>query len=129
MAEASAAITADGRLGSMSSRRSWTSAGSFREIWTAQSDVFNQSKRRNESDYEEDLRWAAIQRIPTFERLRKGVIKQVLDDGRMVHNEVDFTKLEILEKKQIVETLLKSVEEDNEKFLQRLKDRFDRYLF
>ena len=77
-------------------------------------------------DEEEELRWAAIQRIPTFERLRKGVIKQVLDDGRMVLNEVDFTQLGILEKKQILETLLKIVEEDNEKFLRRLRDRTDR---
>ena len=77
-------------------------------------------------DEEEELRWAAIQRIPTFERLRKGVIKQVLDDGRVVLNEVDFTKLGILDKKPIVETLLKFVEENNEKFLRRLRDRTDR---
>ncbi|XP_062117542.1 pleiotropic drug resistance protein 2-like [Humulus lupulus] len=116
----------DGRLGSTSSRRSWQSGGSFREVWTTPPDVFSRSVRRNEPDDEEELRWAAIQRIPTFERMRKGVMKQVLENGRIVHNEIDFTKLGGLEKKQIVETVLKIVEEDNEKFLRRLRDRTDR---
>uniref|UniRef100_A0A803QSS8 ABC transporter domain-containing protein n=1 Tax=Cannabis sativa TaxID=3483 RepID=A0A803QSS8_CANSA len=112
------------RVGSTSSRRSWQSGGSFREVWTAAPDVFSRNEAAEEE--EEKLRWAAIQRIPTFERMRKGVMKQVLEDGNIVHSEIDFTKLGGLEKKHILDTVLKIVEEDNEKFLKRLRERTDR---
>lgn len=116
---------------STSSRRSWASsshrswgAASVREAWSAQTDVFSRSGRRE--DDEEELRWAAIERLPTFDRLRKGVLKQVLDDGKVVHGEVDVTKLGLHDKKQLMDNILKVVEEDNEKFLRRLRDRTDR---
>ncbi|KAI6674140.1 hypothetical protein NL676_002046 [Syzygium grande] len=116
---------------SASSRRSWASsshrswgAASVREAWSAQTDVFSRSGRRE--DDEEELRWAAIERLPTFDRLRKGVLKQVLDDGKVVHGEVDVTKLGMHDKKQLMDNILKVVEEDNEKFLRRLRDRTDR---
>ena len=106
------------------SRRSWASA-SIREVVSAQGDVF-QSRRE---DDEEELKWAAIERLPTFERLRKGMLKQVLDDGKVVHEEVDFTNLGMQERKHLIESILKVVEEDNEKFLLRLRERTDRSLF
>ena len=40
---------------------------------------------------------------------------------------MDLTKLGMLEKKQLKERILKSVEEDNESFLRRLRDRTDRF--
>ncbi|KAL6327276.1 hypothetical protein AAG906_017833 [Vitis piasezkii] len=103
------------------SRRSWASA-SIREVVSAQGDVF---QSRSEDD-EEELKWAAIERLPTFERLRKGMLKQVLDDGKVVHEEVDFTNLGMQERKHLIESILKVVEEDNEKFLLRLRERTDR---
>lgn len=116
------ALAGDDLARSTSSRRSWASA-SFREVWTAPPDVFNRSGREDE---EEELRWAAIERLPTFDRLRKGVLTQVLDNGRVVHGEVDVTKLGMQDKKQLMESILKVVEDDNEKFLRRLRDRTDR---
>ena len=115
--------------GSTSSRRSLPSSvsgGSFRDLWTAQSDVFNRSARREHEEDEDRLRWAAIERLPTFERLRKGIVEQVLDGGRVVRSEVDVTKLRRSEKKMIIDGFLKLVEEDNEKFLRKLRDRIDR---
>ncbi|KAK1562877.1 hypothetical protein Q3G72_018344 [Acer saccharum] len=105
------------------SHRSWVAAASFREAWNAPSGVFNQSERQ---DDEEELRWAAIERLPKYDRLRKGVIRQVLDNGKVVHGEVDVTNLGMQDKKQLMESILKVVEEDNEKFLRRLRDRTDR---
>ncbi|KAK1563574.1 hypothetical protein Q3G72_029428 [Acer saccharum] len=125
-----AALAGDDLARSLSSRsfasdshRSWVAAASFREAWNAPSGVFNQSKRQ---DDEEELRWAAIERLPTYDRLRKGVIRQVLDNGKVVHGEVDVTNLGIQDKKLLMESILKVVEEDNEKFLRRLRDRTDR---
>ncbi|XVE61525.1 hypothetical protein DITRI_Ditri06bG0047300 [Diplodiscus trichospermus] len=116
------ALAGDDLARSMSSRRSWASA-SFREVWQPPPEVFNRSGRQ---DDEEELRWAAIERLPTYDRLRKGMLRQVLDNGRVVHDEVDVTKLGIQDKKQLMDSMLKVVEDDNEKFLRRLRDRTDR---
>ena len=104
------------------SRRSWVTA-SLREAWGTP-DVFSRSKR--DSVDEEELKWAAIERLPTSDRLRKGILKQVLDNGSIVHEEVDVSHLGIQDKKLLIESILKVVEDDNEKFLQRLRDRIDR---
>ncbi|KAJ6742438.1 PLEIOTROPIC DRUG RESISTANCE PROTEIN 2-LIKE [Salix viminalis] len=102
------------------SYRSWASA-SIREAWTAPVDVFSQNSGRRHQlvDDEEELRWAAIERLPTYDRMRKGMLRQVLDNGRIVQSEVDVTRLGMQDKKQLMENILKVVEEDNEKFLRR----------
>ncbi|GMY25144.1 ABC transporter G family member 34-like [Fagus crenata] len=117
------ALAGDDLARSTSSRRSWAS-GSFREVWTAPPDVFSRSGRQEED--EEELRWAALERLPTYDRLRKGMLKQVLDNGKVVHDEVDVTKLGMQDKKQLMESILKVAEEDNDKFLRRLRERTDR---
>ncbi|KAL6585268.1 Pleiotropic drug resistance protein 2 [Orobanche minor] len=110
-------------IGSVS-RRSWASA-SAREVFIAPGqDAFHRSAR--EYDDEEELMWAAIERLPTYDRTRRGILKQVLDDGSVVREEVDFAHLGCREKKQLLENILKVVEEDNESFLKRLRDRTDR---
>ncbi|OAY38969.1 hypothetical protein MANES_10G057300v8 [Manihot esculenta] len=107
---------------SSASKRSWASA-SIREVWSNQGDVFRKSQRE---DDEEELKWAAIERLPTYDRLRKGILKQVLDNGRIDFEEIDVTNLGIQDKKQIMESILQVVEEDNERFLLRLRERTDR---
>lgn len=107
---------------SSGSRRSWASA-SIREVWNAPDNVFSRSERQ---DDEEELRWAAIERLPTYDRLKKGMLNQVLEDGKVVKHEVDVTHLGMQDKKQLMESILKIVEEDNERFLTRIRHRTDR---
>ncbi|KAL8551735.1 hypothetical protein ACS0TY_000705 [Phlomoides rotata] len=112
-------------LGSVSSK-SWASA-SVREVFStvpAPHASFQRSGR--EYDDQDELMWAAIERLPTYDRTRKGILKQVMEDGKVVREEVDFANLGNQEKKHIMESLLKVVDEDNERFLQRLRDRTDR---
>ncbi|KAG5043641.1 hypothetical protein JHK87_007556 [Glycine soja] len=71
---------------------------------------------------EEALKWAAIQKLPTVARLRKALITS--PDGES--NEIDVKKLGLQEKKALLERLVKTAQEDNEKFLLKLKDRIDR---
>lgn len=105
------------------SRRGWASA-SIREAWNSQSDVFLRSGREED---EEELKWAAIERLPTYDRLRKGMLKQVLDGGGKVgYEEVDIANLDMHDKKNLMESILRVVEEDNERFLLRLRERTDR---
>ncbi|KAK0584571.1 hypothetical protein LWI29_015348 [Acer saccharum] len=96
---------------------------SSQEAWNEPSGVFNQSEWE---DDEEELRWAACKWLPTYGRLKKGVLRKILDNGKVVHDEVDVTKLSIQEKKQLKDSILKGLEEDNDKFLRRLGDRIDR---
>uniref|UniRef100_A0A7N2LHE1 ABC transporter domain-containing protein n=1 Tax=Quercus lobata TaxID=97700 RepID=A0A7N2LHE1_QUELO len=102
---------------SSSSKRSWASS-SLREAWTGQTDVF---QKRGREDDEEELRWVALERLPTYDRLRKGMLKQVLDNGRVGYEEIDVTNLGVQDKKHLIESLLKVAEEDNEKLLLRFE--------
>lgn len=110
------------RMSLSASGKSWASA-SIREVWNTQGDVFQKSGRE---DDEEELKWAAIERLPTYDRLRKGMLKQPLDDGRVGYEEVNVTNLGTHDKQHLMESILKIVEEDNERFLLRLRERTDR---
>lgn len=106
------------------STRSWASA-SVREVFTAPGqDAFQRSAR--EFDDQEELMWAAIERLPTYDRARKGILKQVMEDGKVVREEVDFANMGNQERKHLMDNILKVVDEDNERFLLRLRDRTDR---
>ncbi|OMO49677.1 pleiotropic drug resistance protein 2 [Corchorus olitorius] len=108
---------------SLSSGQGGWGSARFREIWHTPPEVFDRSRRH---DTEEDLMWAAIERLPMYDRLRKGMLPKVGDEGKVVLDEVDVTKLGTQHKKKLMESVLKVVEEDNEKFLRRLRDRTDR---
>lgn len=96
----------------------------MKEMWNDQPDVFPRSGRQQEE--EEELMWAAIERLPTFDRLRKGMLSQVMSNGRIVRAEVDVTMLGADDKNKLMNSILKVVEDDNEKFLRRIRDRTDR---
>ena len=72
----------------------------------------------------EDLKWAALEKLPTYNRLRKGL----LTTSRGVANEIDITELGFQERQKLLNRLvmINVVEEDNEKFLLKLKERIDR---
>ncbi|XP_042755335.1 pleiotropic drug resistance protein 2 [Lactuca sativa] len=80
----------------------------------------------NERQVDEDeLKRAAFERIPTH-RLKKGFLKQVLDNGQIVGQEIDIADLGPQDKKLLIESILKVVEEDNEKLLNRVRARTNR---
>ena len=102
----------------------------MREIWNAPTEVFERSSRRETAaEEEEELKWAAIERLPTYERVRKGMLKHVRSGGKVVHEEVDVTKIGNEDKKLLINNILKVVEEDNERFLARIRARTDRYTY
>ncbi|WCJ20352.1 ABC transporter G family member 39 [Euphorbia peplus] len=75
------------------------------------------SSRRDQEDDEESLMWAALERLPTYNRLRKGIFSD---------EEIDIKKLDFVQKKNLLDKFLNVAEEDNEKFLLKLKDRLER---
>ncbi|CAN6453220.1 unnamed protein product [Victoria cruziana] len=47
-------------------------ARSFREVWVSADDVFSRSVRGDEEDDEHVLTWAALEQLPTYDRMRRG---------------------------------------------------------
>ncbi|XP_057454232.1 pleiotropic drug resistance protein 1-like [Lotus japonicus] len=84
-------------------------------------DAFSRSSRHEEND-EEALKWAALEKLPTYNRMRKGL----LATSRGVANEIDITDLGYQQRQKLLDRLIKVAEEDNEKFLLKLKERIDR---
>ncbi|KAJ0964795.1 hypothetical protein J5N97_025933 [Dioscorea zingiberensis] len=101
-------------------------------------DVFMRSESsasgsRRYDDDEEELRWAALEKLPTYDRLRTGILKKVLDvgdgdaGGRSYElKEVDLRKMGVNERQEFIERVFKVPEEDNELFLKKLRNRIDR---
>nr|XP_043640211.1 pleiotropic drug resistance protein 1-like isoform X1 [Erigeron canadensis] len=75
-----------------------------------------------EYDDEEALKWAAIEKLPTNLRIQRGI----LTDEKGQPKEIDIKKLRLVEKMNLVDRLVKIAEQDNEKFLLKLKERIDR---
>ncbi|XP_042413622.1 ABC transporter G family member 36-like isoform X1 [Zingiber officinale] len=107
------------RLGSM--RRSSS-------VWRrTEESVFSRSSReRSAEDDEEALRWAALEKLPTFDRVRRGILSLPDEGGVAGLREVDVGKLGFQERRALLERLLHVAEEDNELFLLKLKDRIQR---
>nr|QVT92343.1 ABC transporter [Salvia miltiorrhiza] len=83
--------------------------------------MFSYSSRDGEDD-EEALKWTAIERLPTFDRLRRGIL--VGSEGGL--GEIDDVRnLGLQERKNLLDRLVKVAREDNEKFLLKLKNRID----
>ncbi|KAK2403946.1 pleiotropic drug resistance protein [Trifolium repens] len=112
-------------IGSSSSRRSWPSTSVPTEVWSGDH-VFERNNKKEDVDDEEELKWAALERLPTFERLKKSIVKQVIESGRFSYEEVDISKLGIHDKNKLMDGILKTIEEDNEKFLLKMKERIQR---
>lgn len=105
------------------SRASW----SMEEVFSAG----RQSRRnsRNADEDEEALKWAAIEKLPTYDRLRTSIMQSFVDtelQGRLTHREVDVRKLDVNDKQNFIDALFKVAEEDNEKFLKKFRQRTDK---
>ncbi|XP_023749630.1 ABC transporter G family member 32 [Lactuca sativa] len=79
------------------------------------------SSFREDGDDEEALRWAAIERLPTYNRVRKGIFKNIVGDSK----EVEVNKLEVEELKVVLDRLLNSADDDWKRFFDRMRRRFD----
>ncbi|XP_027926159.1 pleiotropic drug resistance protein 1-like [Vigna unguiculata] len=89
-------------------------------IWRDGSGVF--SRNSFEEDDEEALKWAALEKLPTYNRLKKGLL--ITSNGEV--KEIDVTDIGTQERKHVLERLVRDAEEDNEKFLLKLRERIDR---
>ncbi|KAA8541752.1 hypothetical protein F0562_022904 [Nyssa sinensis] len=107
-----------------------------RASWTME-DVFasaNHTRRISRADEDEEaLRWAALEKLPTYDRLRTSIMKSFLENenqgsnnDKVVHKEVDVRKLDMNDRQQFIDRIFKVAEEDNEKFLKKFRNRIDK---
>jgi hypothetical protein len=93
-------------------------------------DVFSRASSAagaGSEDDEEALMWAALERLPTHSRVRKGFV--VGDGGSGIElGLIDVAGLGYQERTRLLDRLVRVAEEDHEHFLRRLKQRIDRYL-
>ncbi|OVA12443.1 Glycoside hydrolase [Macleaya cordata] len=102
-------------------------------------DVFvrsSMSRRHGQiNDDEEALRWAALEKLPTYDRLRTSILQSFVDNennnqqqstNRLMHKEVDVRSLDVSDRQAFIEKILRVAEEDNEKFLRRFRNRIDK---
>ena len=104
--------------------------GNSGSIWRRGDDVFSRSSR--DEDDEEALRWAALEKLPTYDRVRRAMVP--LGDGAEAGAgggkglvDVDVHRLDPQQRRALLERLVRVADEDNERFLLKLKDRVDRY--
>ncbi|XWS53454.1 hypothetical protein CRYUN_Cryun10bG0002800 [Craigia yunnanensis] len=87
----------------------------------------------DDDEYElAELQWAAVQRLPTFERITTALFDDKRQDGTADTGNVrgkrviNVTKLGADERHMFIEKLIKHIENDNLRFLQKLRHRIDR---
>ncbi|KAL5769502.1 hypothetical protein ACOSP7_013656 [Xanthoceras sorbifolium] len=87
------------------------------------------SSGKNDIDVEHAMQWAAIERLPTFERLKSSLFDKD-DDGNLVESigkrVIDVTKLGALERHLFMEKLIKHIEHDNLQLLWKIRKRMDK---
>ncbi|KAH9312806.1 hypothetical protein KI387_027841 [Taxus chinensis] len=83
-----------------------------------------------DDDDEQGLKWAATEKLPTYDKLRTSLMVESLIKGRGGDNrkfkEVDVGNMGLMEKQNFVESLFKEVVEDNEKLLRKIRARLHR---
>ena len=101
--------------------------------WRAPDDSFSRSSSRREEDDEEALRWAALERLPTCDRVRRAILPlggggdgDRHGVGEAALQVVDVLGLGPRERRSLLERLVRVADEDNERFLLKLKERVER---
>ncbi|KAK9938203.1 hypothetical protein M0R45_014956 [Rubus argutus] len=117
------------RAGSHRRSRSRTPSWSLEEVFVSGT----HSRRSSRAEDEEALTWAAIERLPTYDRLRTGIIQSMVEseypqrkNNKVVHKEVDVLKLDVADRQDFIDRIFKNTEEDNYKFLNKFRSRIDK---
>jgi hypothetical protein len=106
-------------------------SGSLRGIWEllggqdnslARSSV---SRREDAQDDEEALKWAALESLPTYDRLRTSVFFNSTTGNT---NPVDVRLLIATNRRQLLDSLLKYSEDENQQILVRMGNHLQKYV-
>jgi hypothetical protein len=100
-------------------------------VWRSRNNVFSRSSREADHvDDEEALRWAALEKLPTRDRVRRAILVPPAGDaaaGAQGVVDVDVLSLGPGERRALLERLVRVADEDHERFLIKLRERLERY--
>ncbi|GAB2300384.1 ABC transporter G member 32 [Dionaea muscipula] len=90
-------------------------------MWSSSENAFARAPSfREEGEDEEALRWAALERLPTYDRVRRGILKNIVGDDS---KEIRVSELAADERKLVLDRLL-CADDNVEKFFDRMRSRF-----
>ncbi|KAI4377121.1 hypothetical protein MLD38_014805 [Melastoma candidum] len=96
-------------------------------MWTSEEGLFDRtaSFRRDDGDggkdeEEESLHWAALERLPTFSRVRRGIFTDLGGGSK----EVGLSELQVEEQRLLIDRLVCAVDHDPQRFFERMRRRF-----
>ncbi|KAJ0755525.1 putative ABC-type sulfate transporter [Helianthus annuus] len=83
---------------------------------------------RHSVEDEEALRWAALEKLSTYNRLRTTIFKPWADQQEMPTDKMllDVRELDPNARQQFIDSIFKVAEDDNERFLRKFRDRVDK---
>ncbi|CAN6841903.1 unnamed protein product [Brassica oleracea] len=91
-------------------------------MWNSTENAFSRSSSlKDEVEEEEELRWVALQRLPTYSRIRRGIFRDDIGE----HKEISIGNLEASEQRILLDRLVNSVDHDPQLFFARVRKRFD----
>jgi len=83
------------------------------------------SRREDAQDDEEALKWAALESLPTYDRLRTSVFFNSATGNK---DPVDVRLLTAADRRQLLDSLLKSNEDENQQILVKMRNRLHKYV-
>jgi len=75
-------------------------------------------------DDEEALKWAAVERLPTYDRVRTSVFYDKATGGV---KQVDVRQMSPLETTELLDKLMAEAQDENNLFLLKMRKRLDKY--
>ncbi|GLJ30773.1 hypothetical protein SUGI_0610320 [Cryptomeria japonica] len=104
--------------------------GRASNAWASEDNAFSTSfsNRRSSGlkNDEEALKWAALEKLPTYDRLRKSVLSEVAATGSFKYQNVDVTTLSTETRRKFIQRVLQVAEVDNEHFISKFIERIER---
>jgi hypothetical protein len=82
------------------------------------------ASRQSNHDYDEEaLRWAALEKLPTYDRIRTSVFQKHTGSVR----QVDVKDLSMTDFQHLLEKVHRNQEDENEQLVFKMRKRLDRY--
>ncbi|OVA03884.1 ABC transporter-like [Macleaya cordata] len=81
---------------------------------------------RRSNDDEEDLQWAALEKLPTYDRLSISLMKLNQSKNSEQFHQVDVRNVGMETRQELLDRLVNIMDVDNEFFVRKLRERIDR---
>jgi hypothetical protein len=99
------------------------------DIGEANEVLVRPSNAESVAEDEEELRWAALERLPSLKQKNFALLRSPSDSGGEENRTktVDVRKLDRLNRQLVVKNAFATNEQDNYRLLSAIKERLDRY--